>query len=63
MRAFLWRILYAAVCFVLFWWVFPLFLSVVGVHPAGNLLELMRVVTAAIAILYVLFGPAPPMPF
>jgi hypothetical protein len=63
MKAFLWRILYAAICFVLFWWVFPLFLAVLKVNVEGSLIELMRVVTAAIAILYVLFGPAPPMPF
>jgi hypothetical protein len=63
MSAFLWRILYAAICFVLFWWVFPLFLTVLGVPVSAALLELMKVVTAAIAILYVLFGPPPPRPF
>lgn len=63
MKAFLWRILYAAICFVLFWWVFPLFLQVLNVPVNSALLELMKVVTAAIAILYVLFGPPPPAPF
>ena len=63
MRSLLWRILYAAICFVLFWWIFPLFLVVLSVNPGGSLLELMKVVTAAIAILYVLFGPDPPTPF
>jgi len=62
-KAFIWRVLYAAICFVLFWWVFPLFLSVLGANIQGNLLELMKVCTAAIAILYVIFGPEPPMPF
>ncbi len=60
---FFWRILYAAICFVLLWWIFPLFLNVLGVNPGGSLLELMKVVTAAIAILYVLFGSPPPKPF
>jgi hypothetical protein len=63
MRAFLWRILYAAICFVLFWWVFPLFIEVIHAPIQGALIELMRIVTAAIAILYVFFGSAPPMPF
>lgn len=63
MKAFFWRIIYAAVCFVLFWWIFPLFLSVIGVSIPGNLLELVKVCTAAIAIIYVLFGDSPPMPF
>lgn len=63
MRAFFWRVLYAAVCFVLFWWIFPLFLDVLKVHPPSSLVELVRVCTAAIAILYVLFGPEPSMPF
>jgi hypothetical protein len=57
--------LYAAISFVLFWWVFPLFLSVLSVNLNSNLLELMRVCTAAIAILYVLFYPEAntPTPF
>ena len=63
MRAFLWRILYAAICFVLFWLVFPLFLAVVHVPIEPALMELMRVISMALAVLYVLFGPAPPVPF
>ena len=63
MSAFLWRILYAVICFILFWLVFPLFLQVLHVSMDAALIELMRVVTAAIAILYVFFGGAPPMPW
>jgi hypothetical protein len=63
MREFLWRVLYAAICFVLFWWIFPLFISIIGVPVSGALMQLIRIVTAAIALLYALFGPAPPMPF
>lgn len=62
-RALLWRILYAAICFVLFWWIFPMFLEVLGVNPVNALLMLIKACTAAIAILYVLFGPPPPSPF
>jgi hypothetical protein len=63
MKAFIWRIIIAAICYVLFWLVFPLFLQVIGVPIGGALIELMRICTAAIALLYVLFGPAPPVPF
>ena len=63
MSAFLWRILYAVICFVLFWMVFPLFLQVIHISMDGALIELMRIVSAAIAVLYVLFGPTPPVPF
>ena len=63
MKALIWRVLYAAICFALFWWVFPLFLSVVSAPIAGNLLQLIKICTAAIAILYVFFGPTPPTPF
>lgn len=63
MRDLLWRVLYAAICFVLFWWAFPLFLGVLNVAMPANLMQLMRVVTAALAILYVLFGPSPRAPF
>ena len=63
MKAFLWRILYAAISVVIFWLIFPLFLAVVGFDVSGNLLQLMRLVIACIAVLYVLFGPEPPYPF
>jgi len=65
MKAFCWRIIYAAVSFVIFWWIFPLFLNVLSVSPKESLIELMRICTAAIAILYVLFYPeaSTPTPF
>lgn len=63
MRAFAWRVLYAVICFFLFWWIFPLIVQVLGVPVQGALMELIRVATAIIAICYILFGPAPPYPF
>lgn len=63
MKAFLWRVVYAIVCFFLFWLVFPLFLSVVGLALPSDLLALLKLCTAAIAVVYVLFGPSPPTPF
>ena len=63
MKNLLWRMLYAVVAFVMFWLVFPLFLSVIGFAFPGDLLALMKIITACIAVLYVLFGPTPPTPW
>lgn len=63
MRNFLVRVLYAVICVAIFWWIFPLFVAVVGFPMAGSLLELVRALIACIAVIYVLFGPAPPVPW
>jgi hypothetical protein len=63
MKAFLWRIVYAAFAVVVFWLIFPLFMEVVGFPPGGPLIALMRICIACIAVAYVLFAPPPPMPF
>jgi hypothetical protein len=63
MKAFLWRVIYAAVCVVIFWIVFPLFLDVIGFNLAGNLLALLKVCIGLGAIIYVLFGKEPPYPW
>jgi len=63
MKAFVWRIVYAVVCFFLFWLVVPPFLAVIGLPLPGDILQLVRVCTAAMAILYVLYPSSPPMPF
>ncbi len=63
MKAFLWRVVYAAVCVVMFVLIAPLFLSVVGFPIQGNLWNLIRLCVACIAVLYVFFGPPPPAPW
>jgi membrane-anchored glycerophosphoryl diester phosphodiesterase (GDPDase) len=63
MKAMIWRVVYATICFVLFWWIAPLFLDVIGVAVSGNVLQLLKICSAAIAILYVIFGKEPPYPF
>lgn len=63
MRALLWRVIYGTICFVLFWWIMPLFLAVINVPIGGPLLQLIRACTAAIVILYVIFGKEPPYPW
>lgn len=62
MKAFLWRIVYAAFFVIALRIVLPLFFAVVGLSM-GALLNLILVVVALGAIAYVLFGPPPPMPF
>lgn len=63
MKALLWRVIYAAIGIVMLFYILPLFLSVIGLAPPGDLLQLVKICLAFIAVLYVLFGPAPPAPF
>ena len=63
MRAFIWRIVYAAVFVVMFLLIVPLFLAVVGFPVSGALWELIRICIACLAVAYALFGPPPPAPF
>lgn len=63
MKAFLWRMLYAVICVLMFWLVFPLFIQILGFPLTGPVAQLMHILIACIAVLYVLFGGPPPMPF
>jgi hypothetical protein len=63
MKNFLLRMLYAVICVVIFLVVFPMFMNVVGFAMAGQVWELIRVLVACIAVVYVLFGPTPPSPW
>jgi len=63
MKALLWRLIYAAICVVMFLMIFPLFLNVVGFPMGGDLFTLLRLVVACIAVLYVIWGPAPVAPW
>jgi len=62
-RNMLWRVVYAAIAVVMFWLIFPLFLAVIGFALPANLVLLLRLVTACLAVLYVLFGPVPAAPW
>lgn len=59
----LWRVVYAAICVFMLWLVVPLFLEVIVFSVPGNLMALMRLCVACIAVLYVFFGPPPPQVF
>ena len=63
MKSFLLRMLYALVCLVIFWLVFPLFLNVIGLSLAGSTMQLIRILIACLALVYVFFGPAPKAPW
>lgn len=61
MSALLWRIIIAAICVVLIILIIPPFLALLGLTPDSNLLTIIKVCIAGIAILYVLKG-GPPIP-
>lgn len=63
MRAFIWRVVYAAVFVVMFLLIVPLFLEVIGFPATGSLWALIRICIACLAVAYVLFGPPPQPPF
>ena len=60
MSALLWRVLIAVVCVVVAMALLPPFLRVVGLGVSADVLTIVRIVIAALAVLYVLKGPAPP---
>jgi len=61
MTAWIWRLLLAAILFVVLFAALPLFLQVIGVPVSGPLLGLIRICAGALAVLYVFFGrPIPP---
>lgn len=57
------RMLYAVICVLIFWWVTPLFLQVIGFPMSGQVVQLVRIIVACLALLYVAFGPTPPRPW
>lgn len=57
MSAMLWRILLAVICVVLVYAILPPFARIVGFELSGDLLTVVRVVIAGLAVLYVLKGP------
>jgi hypothetical protein len=63
MKALLWRVLYAVICVVIALLIIPLFLQVVGFPVSGQVEQLLKLVIACLAVLYVFFGPPPPMPW
>jgi hypothetical protein len=63
MKLFLWRMLYAVICVLIALLIIPLFLNVVGFPLTGQVEQLIRLIIACLAVLYVFFGPPPPAPW
>ena len=62
MSAILWRVLIAAICCVLAFMVIPAFVHLIGFPMSEDLLVIIKVCIAGLALLYVLRGPSPPWP-
>lgn len=56
MSALLWRVIIAVVCVVLIYALLPPFFAVVGFSPDGNVVQILRICIAGLAVLYVLKG-------
>ena len=62
MKALLWRLVYAVICFWLAITLVPMILAFFGL-PLGGAWPILRICFGGIALLYVFFGPSPPAPF
>jgi hypothetical protein len=56
------RVAIAAICYVAFIWIVPLFLAVIELNVAGSLWTLLKAVAALVAVAYVIWGRTPPWP-
>lgn len=54
---FFWRILIAVICVILLFAILPPFLRIIGFPASGDLMVIIRIVVAAIAVFYV-FRPS-----
>ena len=63
MAGFIWRVIIAAVAVVLVYAILPPFCHLIGFTPSGDLMTILRIGVAALAILYVFFGPPAPPPW
>lgn len=63
MSGFIWRVILAVVCFVIFWAIFPAFVQLVGFPISAPLMTIIRACVAGLAVIYVLFGTRPPPPW
>ncbi len=57
MSALLWRVIIAVVCVVLILALLPPFFHVVGFTVSGDVMTILKICIAGLAVLYVLKGP------
>lgn len=56
MSALLWRILIAVICVVLILAVLPPFFRIIGFDVSGDVMTIIRICVAGLAVLYVITG-------
>jgi hypothetical protein len=57
MSALLWRVIIAVLAVVIIWAVLPPFFRIVGFSVSGDVLLVLRICIAGLAVFYVLKGP------
>ena len=57
MSALLWRVIIAVICVVLALALLPPFFGVIGFRPGADVMTILRICIAGLAILYVIKGP------
>lgn len=62
MSALLWRIIIAVICVVLILALLPPLFAVIGFNVDSNVMLILRICIAGLALLYVLKGPPFPTP-
>ena len=59
MAGLIWRIIIAIICVLFAYAAIPLVLSILELSVAGNVLALIKLCVAALAVIYILFGKWP----
>jgi len=62
MSALIWRVLIAVVCVVIILAILPPFFRIIGFDASGDVMTILRVCIAGLAVLYVIKGPPFPVP-
>lgn len=62
MRGYAVRTIIGVVCFLLFIYVLPLLLDVLGIHLAANAMQLIKICAGIVTLGYIAFGRYPVFP-
>lgn len=63
MAGLFWRVIIAAITVIFVYAIIPPFCHLIGFDMNADLMMIIRVCVAALAIFYVIFGPPPPSPW
>jgi hypothetical protein len=62
MAALIWRVLIAVVCVIIIYTLIPPFMRIVGFEMSSDVMTIIKVCVAGLAVLYVIKGPPfPPL--